>query len=181
MPSKTFYERHDEIKKEVHNAWEWLRKISEYHKDYKCLKGKQPYSDEDTKYCKKRWGFSPLDNPKDYLSWGLLTRATTKLGYEPFNWGVDFKNLSLLEMQAYNKKTHKFECRQRLPPLPPEIIIGVNPYKPIEKILHHIKRSLNLIKEAYRIKPRVRPINFELDYKVYALRGLGLKLAFRTF
>lgn len=182
MAIVNYVKRHDEIRKEAKLAWNWLRNLPEYKSDYKNrdkLKGPTLLAEGDK--LREKYGFYPLINPKEEAPGQnapieFSADFSKLLEQNIFDSGVDFKNPSYLESDAYEypEKYRKYNYKRR--PLKGRILVEIDPKKPINFILEQIEWYLKRVKRIYKIKDsRPRPAELNLMYKAYVLLNLGIK------
>lgn len=185
MPLRTWVTTHDEILNHAVSAWDWTRELPEYQRDYRLMKKQKRTNllmspDPDfEKLLRRRWGVFPLPNPQAKTpSLEFIVGIGKLVNLNPYLTGARAKdtNFSMVVKGHYYKNSHywKRDSMKPLPLLPREILMGLDPTKPVENILHQVREFLTLVRSVYNIKDSRPRTNDLLDqYKYHVKNSLG--------
>lgn len=175
MAQKSDKEKQKELRQESERIWRWLRKYPPYKKDF-LAQQKGAFNSEEAY---KRYGFCPLENPKEkdfFPVWDYIGYIT---GINSAPEAIHLKTVSAEESSFFSESTQ--DCYNGIPDIAIElglpkitVIAEIYPYKDADLLASEFKKKIR----QWQIENKIRPKRFTvgdifLAYKARVMRGLG--------
>lgn len=179
LTNKQRYELKQHKKYRIENeerlkAWNILRKVPEYKKDYHSSLSIKSKTSKKAKDLENKWGFFPLADPtKDDQNFEFLNY------FGSYSEEKDrFKDITFFEgLEFYSRDKNKIYDHEDMlvtKPLPKTITVKISIYEPQTVIIEEFREKIKHIQKTFQIRPKKSPHHHHKEFITIVLKNAGL-------